>query len=383
VTAKPSVNVHEFIVPESAAGLRLDVFLAQQDLPYSRSQLTRRISEGEVRVDGSATDRPGLRLRAGQRLHFTPPPPSPVEDPAEDIPLEVLFEDRHLIVVNKPAGLVVHPAPGHLSGTLVNALLFRCGPLPEPPPFSPGERESDEDLDDGDEDGDGGDEAAGAAAKEAAAPGLSIGGQRRPGIVHRLDQGTSGVIVCAKDEPTLVGLQAQFAVHSIARRYVALVEGVLPERGTFATRYGRHPRDRKRFTARSGRKRAVTHYTVLERLSGATLVEVQLMTGRTHQIRVHFSEAGHPLLGDPLYGRPPRAPEVRRVAAGLGSQALHARLLGFVHPVSGEPLTFTAPPPAEFLQALQALRPARAGSGLDAAAAPPGRSARLPWEIPA
>lgn len=380
MTQEPPVSIHEFIVPESAAGLRLDVFLAQQGLPYSRSQLTRRITCGEVRVDGSATDRPGLRLRAGQRLRFTPPPPLPVEDPAEDIPLAVLFEDRHLIVVNKPAGLVVHPAPGHLRGTLVNALLFRCGPLPVPPPFAPGERDSDEDLDDESEE-------AGEAATEPVgqSAGLSIGGERRPGIVHRLDQGTSGVLVCAKDEPTLVGLQAQFAVHSIARRYVALVEGVLPERGTFATRYGRHPRDRKRFTARSGKKRAVTHYTVLERLAGATLVEAQLETGRTHQIRVHFSEAGHPLLGDPLYGRPPRAPEVRRVAAALANQALHARLLGFVHPVSGEHLTFTAPPPAEFLQALQALRPAQ--PGLDAAApgstSAAGRSGRLPWEIPA
>lgn len=334
--------VHEFVVPAEAAGQRLDVFLSQRELPFSRSQLGRRIAEGEVQVDGSATTRPGLRLRGGQRVLFVPPPPAPVDDPPEDIPLDVLFEDRHLILVNKPAGMVVHPAPGHLRGTLVNALLHRCGSLPAPPPYSP----TGEDLDDEPED---------SAAEQAG--GLSIGGQRRPGIVHRLDQGTSGVLVCAKDEPTLVGLQAQFASHTITRRYLALVEGVLPERGSFSTKYGRHPSDRKRFTARSGKKHAVTHYRILERLSGATLVEVRLETGRTHQIRVHFSEAGHPLLGDPLYGRPPRSPEVRRVARPLANQALHARLLGFVHPITGEQIVRAAPPPPEFLGALAALRP--------------------------
>lgn len=349
--------VHEFVVPAEASGQRLDVFLSQRELPFSRSQLGRRITEGEVRVDGSATTRPGLRLRAGQRVLFVPPPPAPVDDPPEDIPLDVLFEDRHLILVNKPAGMVVHPAPGHLRGTLVNALLHRCGSLPAPPPYAP----AGEDLDDDSED----------LAGDPSA-GLSIGGQRRPGIVHRLDQGTSGVLVCAKDEPTLVGLQAQFAAHTITRRYLALVEGVLPERGSFSTRYGRHPSDRKRFTARSGKKHAVTHYRIIERLSGATLVEVRLETGRTHQIRVHFSEAGHPLLGDPLYGRPPRSPEVRRVARSLTHQALHARLLGFVHPITGEQIVRAAPPPAEFLGALAALRPpgARDASATTAAAAP-------------
>lgn len=369
----PVPDVHEFVVPAQASGERLDVFLAQQGLPFSRSQLGRRITEGEVRIDGSPTLRAGLRLRAGQRVRFVPPPPTPVEDPPEDIPLDVLFEDRHLILVNKPAGLVVHPAPGHLRGTLVNALLFRCGTLPLPPPRpSPNAGDEGEGDDEGEDDLDEPD-----ARPAATAQGLSIGGQRRPGIVHRLDQGTSGVLVCAKDEPTLVGLQAQFAVHSIARRYVALVEGVLPERGTFATRYGRHPRDRKRFTARTGKKRAVTHYAVLERLAGATLVELQLETGRTHQIRVHLSEAGHPILGDPLYGRPPRQPELRRIAAALSHQALHARLLGFVHPITGERLTQTAPPPEAFLRALAALRPAAA------ARAGVGPGARLPWEIPA
>ncbi len=363
---------YEFLVPASAAGTRLDVFLAQHDLPYSRSQLGRRIDEGEVRLDGNPT-KSGQRLRPGQRIRFTPPPPTPSGDLPQAIPLAILHEDRHLIVVNKPAGMVVHPAPGHESGTLVNALLHHCGPLPAPPPrpatlaaTAAPPRPAPPSADDGDGEGDDDDDDAAARGE------LCIGGQRRPGIVHRLDQGTSGVLVCAKDEPTLIGLQAQFQAHTIARRYVALVEGVVPERGTFSTRFGRHPRDRKRFTGRGGSKKAVTHYAVIERLPGATLVEIQLETGRTHQIRVHFSEAGHPVLGDPLYGRTARHRPVHKVSEELGHQALHARLLGFVHPSTGQTLVLQAPPPADFLQALLALR----GPTAQRPQAPP-----LPWEI--
>ncbi len=332
-------------------------------MPFSRSQFGRRIEEGEVFLDGNRT-KPGQRLRPGQRIRFIPPPPIPARDLPEAIPLRVLFEDRHLIVIYKPAGMVVHPAPGHQTGTLVNALLHHCGPLPAPPPRPPQAGAAllaDDDDDDEEEDDD-----------TPAPAELSIGGQRRPGIVHRLDQGTSGVLVCAKDEPTLVGLQVQFQAHSIARRYVALVEGVLPERGTFNTRFGRHPRDRKKFTGRSGGKRAVTHYTVIERLPGATLVEVQLETGRTHQIRVHLSEAGHPVLGDPLYGRPARSRLVQKVSEALGHQALHARLLGFVHPITREQVELAAPPPEDFLGALAELRAPAA----DRPPVPP-----LPWEI--
>jgi 23S rRNA pseudouridine1911/1915/1917 synthase len=330
-----SERSYEFLVAADGAGQRLDVFLAQQGLPYSRSQLTRRIDEGEVRVDGGRS-KPGQKLRPGQHIRFNPPPPQPVADQPEDIPLAVLYEDRHLIVVNKPAGMVVHPAPGHETGTLVNALLHHCGALPAAPAGEVGEGDDE----------------------------LSIGGERRPGIVHRLDQGTSGVLVCAKDEPTLCGLQVQFQAHSIARRYVALVEGVLPERGTFDSRYGRHPRDRKRFTARSGGKRAVTHFAVRERLPGATLVEVQLETGRTHQIRVHLSEAGHPVLGDGLYGRPAREKLLRELGSELGHQALHARLLGFRHPMTGAWLELSAPPPADFNHALARLRAAAATAAI-------------------
>jgi 23S rRNA pseudouridine1911/1915/1917 synthase len=175
--------------------------------------------------------------------------------------------------------------------------------------------------------------------------------------VHRIDKDTSGILVVAKDEPSLVSLQAQFLAHNLERRYLAIVDGVVAEHGSFKTKYGRDPRDRKKFSSRvqSGRH-AVTHWEVKERFAGATLVEARLETGRTHQIRVHFKDAGHPLLGDKMYGRPPKAPTVRAVAETLGRQALHAHVLGIVHPVSGEKLRWQTPPPADFQAALAALR---------------------------
>ncbi len=262
---------------------------------------------------------PSRKLRAGDRVAFTPAPPTSVEDLPEEIPLAVLFEDEHLIVIDKPAGLVVHPATSHQAGTLVNALLHHCG----------------------------------ASLK-------GVGGERRPGIVHRLDQHTSGVMVVAKDEPSLVALQQQFSAHDLERRYLAIVEGVVAERGSWKTNYGRDPRDRKKFSSRvTSGKRAVTHWEVKERFAGATLVEVQLETGRTHQIRVHFKDGGHPLIGDRVYGRPPREPRLRAVAAALGRQALHAHVLGITHPISGEKLRWQTPPPADFAAALTALRSAR------------------------
>jgi 23S rRNA pseudouridine1911/1915/1917 synthase len=291
------------------------VWLARRGLPYSRSQIRRRIDEGEVQVGGQ-TAKAARKLRVGERVRFAPPPPISVEDRPEDIPLGVLYEDAQLIVIDKPAGMVVHPATSHQAGTLVNALLHHCG----------------ESL-------------------------AGVGGERRPGIVHRLDKDTSGVMVVAKDEPTLVALQTQFHAHDLERQYLALVEGVVTERGTFRSKYGRDPQDRKKFSSRvvTG-KRAVTHWTVKERLPGATLVEVRLETGRTHQIRVHFRDAGHPLVGDRVYGRPPRDPRLRQIAAALGRQALHAEVLGFVHPRTGERLRFRTEPPADFRDALAALR---------------------------
>jgi 23S rRNA pseudouridine1911/1915/1917 synthase len=267
-------------------------------------------------VNGQAVRSPSRKVRAGEKVVFVPPPPVAVEDRPEEIPLSILFEDAHLIVIDKPAGLVVHPATSHQAGTLVNALLHHCG-----------------------------DSLKG------------VGGERRPGIVHRLDKDTSGVMVVAKDEPTLTALQEQFHAHNLERRYLAIVEGVVAERGSFKTKYGRDPRDRKKFSSRvSIGKRAVTHWEVKERFAGATLVEVRLETGRTHQIRVHFKDAGHPLLGDSQYGRPPRDAKLRTVAHQLGRQALHAHVLGIVHPITNDKLRWQTAPPPDFQAALAALR---------------------------
>ncbi len=305
----------EFTVDDAGDGERLDIWLTARGLPYSRSQIRRRIEEGEVRVGGQVA-KPSRKLHARERVHFSPPAPIAVEDRPEDIPLSVLYEDRHLIVIDKPAGMVVHPATSHQAGTLVNALLHHCG-----------------------------DSLAG------------VGGERRPGIVHRLDKDTSGVMVVAKDEPTLVALQVLFHEHDLERRYLALVEGVVAESGVFKTKYGRDPRDRKKFSSRvlSG-KRAVTHYTVQERLPGATLIEARLETGRTHQIRVHFKDHGHPVVGDQTYARTPRDPTLAKVAKALGRQALHAHRLGFKHPQSGEYLEWSTPVPADMAFALATLR---------------------------
>jgi len=310
---------YDFVVDDAGEGERLDIWLAARGLPISRSQIRRRIDEGEVTVGGQRA-RPARKLHRGEKVRFVPPPPAPVEDLPEDLPLSILYEDEHLVVVDKAPGMVVHPATSHQSGTLVNALLHHCG----------------------------------ASLK-------GVGGERRPGIVHRLDRDTSGVMVVAKDEPTLVGLQQLFLAGKIdgrlERKYLALVEGVVAERGTFRTKYGRDPRDRKRFSSRvtSGRH-AITHWVVRERLPGATLVEAQLETGRTHQIRVHFKDAGHPLVGDVQYGKLPREPRLREVARALGRQALHAYVLGLVHPATGAFMRWQTEPPADFRAALDALR---------------------------
>lgn len=307
---------YEFTVGVDEQGERLDAWLAKKGLPWSRSQLTRRIEEGEVTVGGTQVRTPSRKVRAHERVVLTAAPPVPVEDRPEDIPLAIVYEDAHLVVLDKPAGMVVHPATSHQAGTLVNALLHHCG----------------DSL-------------------------VGVGGERRPGIVHRLDKDTSGVMVVAKDEPTLVGLQTQFHAHDIERTYLALVEGVVPERGSYKTKYGRDPRDRKKFSSEvASGKRAVTHWRVVERLPGASYVEVSLETGRTHQIRVHFSDHGHPLVGDRTYGRPPRDARLRAVARALGRQALHAHVLGITHPATGRRMRWSTEPPADLQAALAALR---------------------------
>jgi 23S rRNA pseudouridine1911/1915/1917 synthase len=316
VSSSPS---YELIASEADAGLRVDHFLAARRLPLSRSQLKRHIDGGRCRVNGEPA-RPAKKLRAGDRVALEVLPPEPDRARPEAIALAVLYEDEQLIVIDKPAGLVVHPAAGHSSGTLVNALLGHCTAL------------------------------------------SGVGGTLRAGIVHRLDRDTSGVLVASKTDAAHLALAEQFAAHSVERRYLAVVAGAPPPEGTFDTRYGRHPTDRKRFTARRAgerARRAVTHWRVVEPLRGATLVEARLETGRTHQVRVHFAEAGHAVLGDLVYGRPPADRIAREAAQRLISrQALHAHALGFDHPASGERLRFATPPPADIEALIAELRAA-------------------------
>jgi 23S rRNA pseudouridine1911/1915/1917 synthase len=276
--------------------------------------LQRWIDEGRVTLSGrpiAAKD----KARAGSVVRIEPGPPPRSEALPEAIPLDILHEDEHLIVLHKPAGLVVHPAAGHAGGTLVNALLHHT------------------EVEGGDD-------------------------PRRPGVVHRLDKDTSGVMVVTRSEAARAGLSALFARHEIERVYEAICVGQPPHQQRYETLIGRHPQDRKRFSSkvRSG-KRAVTHVMLVRNLLGAALVRCQLETGRTHQIRVHLADHGFPLLGDRVYGRASRDALLREVGAELGRQALHARVLGFVHPVTGVALRFEAEPPADFRRALSRLTP--------------------------
>ncbi|MCK4535411.1 MAG: RluA family pseudouridine synthase [Desulfuromonadales bacterium] len=300
-------------VPFDAAPDRLDRFLVGAFPDLTRSQIKRLIDEGSVLLDG-AVAKSALKLRGGETVSVTLPEPSPVETVPEAIPLTILYEDSSLIVIDKPAGMVVHPAPGHPGGTLVNALLHHC-----------------EDL-------------------------AGIGGELRPGIVHRLDRDTSGVIVASKNDHAHLDLARQFKEHSSQRRYRALVHGLVePSEGTIDQPIGRHPVHRKKMSThcRHGR-RAVTHWRVLRRyeLDRLSLLELRLETGRTHQIRVHLSALGYPVAGDPLYGNPRLArgledAELGRLIGGLNRQFLHAWLLGFTHPEAGQYQEFHSPMPPE------------------------------------
>jgi 23S rRNA pseudouridine1911/1915/1917 synthase len=309
------VDAYQFVVTEPDSGLRLDQYLSARELPQTRSQLKRHIGDGCCVVNDRPA-RPAKRLRSGDVVTYRPPPLRSLEVEPEAIPLCILHEDDQLIVIDKPPGMVVHPAPGNPEGTLVSALLAHCHDL------------------------------------------SGIGGVSRPGIVHRLDKLTSGVMVAAKTDAAHRALAVQFSEHTIERRYLALVCGYPdPPSGCIRTLHARHPRDRKRFTSRCERGRtAVTHYRVLEHLEAVSLLEARLETGRTHQVRVHFADQGHPLLGDPVYGRLPVDREARQVAKQLGRQALHAHLLAFDHPRSLERLRFVSPLPADIQTALTALR---------------------------
>ena len=313
-----------FLTPPEADGQRLDRMLADQAADLTRSRVQALIAEGRVSRGGTAMTQAAHKVRAGEVYTLCEPAARPIAAPAQDIPLVIVFEDAHLIVIDKPAGLVVHPAPGNPDRTLVNALLHHCG------------------------------------------PGLTgIGGAERPGIVHRIDKDTSGLLVAAKTEAAHQGLTKAFAAHDIARRYEAVVWGAPPAQARIEATIGRDPRERKRMAVvPDGRgKAAVTHMARLRQFGlGAALVACRLETGRTHQIRVHMAHLGHPLIGDVLYGRASKArvealAEPGRAAAkGFSRQALHAAELGFRHPVTGADLLFESPLPADLNALIAALQ---------------------------
>ena len=289
-------------------GERLDAFLARSVPDLTRSAAQRLLERGAVTLRGRAAKK-NDKTRLGDSLTVCLPEPQPVDLVPQDIPLDVIYEDDDVIVVNKPVGLVVHPAPGHPDGTLVNALLYHCGTS------------------------------------------LSgINGELRPGIVHRIDRDTSGLIVAAKNDRAHLALAAQLQDHSLARVYEAVaVGGFREDCGTVDAPLGRHPVDRKKMAVdRKNGREAVTHWSVLARYPGYTHVECRLETGRTHQIRVHLASIGHPLLGDTVYGS-------KKPWPGLAGQCLHARRLRFVHPSTGEPLELECPLPDWFRDVLEKL----------------------------
>ena len=293
---------------EESKNQRLDAFLASSLDGWTRSQATQLIESGEVAVNGRAVSK-SYKLAGGEDIAVTLPEPEPVEAVPQDIPLDVVYEDADVIVVNKPSGMVVHPAPGHPDGTLVNALLYHC---------------------------------AGTLS--------GVGGALRPGIVHRIDRDTSGLIIAAKNDAAHQYLSAQLADHTLARTYECIVVGKLREdRGTVDAPIARHPTDRKRMAVVAGGREAVTHWEVIARYPGYTHVRCRLETGRTHQIRVHMAYIGHPILGDTVYGAKKEVP-------GLTGQCLHAVGLRFLHPRTHEVVELFCPLPEEFTRMLQKIR---------------------------
>ena len=290
---------------EEDRGARLDAFLARAMEDLTRSAAAKAIEEGRVLVSGKVPSK-SLKLAGNETIEFTPEEPAPIDAVPQDIPLDVVYEDDDVIVVTKPSGLVVHPAPGHPDGTLVNALLFHCG-----------------------------------------ASLSGVGGALRPGIVHRIDRDTSGLIIAAKNDYAHQFLSAQLADHTLARTYECIVVGNLREdSGTVDAPIARDSRDRKRMAVVPGGRRAVTHWTVLARYPGYTHVQCRLETGRTHQIRVHMAYLGHPILGDTVYG-------AKKPVPGLTGQCLHAVGLQFIHPRTKELVSLSCPLPGEFTAALR------------------------------
>jgi 23S rRNA pseudouridine1911/1915/1917 synthase len=301
----------ELTVPENMESERLDAYIARNVESLTRAAVQRLLETGMITVDGTLP-KPSLKLKGGERVMITVPPPVEAAPVPERIPLDILYEDRDLVVVNKAAGMVVHPGAGNSGGTLVNALLGHCSDL------------------------------------------SGIGGELRPGIVHRIDKDTSGILVVAKNDAAHLSLSEQFREHTIKRIYLAIVYGSPKgETGRLESVIGRHPLDRKRMSgkARHG-KHAVTHWRVMGRYPGMCLIRLRLETGRTHQIRVHLSEAGHPLVGDEVYGGGSRLssikdPVLRKLIKALGRQALHAKTLGFIHPTTKEYLEFDSELPQD------------------------------------
>ncbi|HZG55164.1 RluA family pseudouridine synthase [Paenibacillus sp.] len=299
-----------WVVGADEAGTRIDKAMVEAfSEDVSRSQLQDWIRDGHVVVNGASV-KPNYKLSAGDEVVVRPPAPAATELVPENIPLDVVYEDGDVIVVNKPRGMVVHPAVGHPSGTLVNALMYHCKDL------------------------------------------SGINGEIRPGIVHRIDKDTSGLLMAAKNDLAHVSLAEQLKEHSVTRRYIAVVHGVLEhDEGTVDAPIGRDPQDRKLFmVTEKGAKHAVTHFAVTERFADYTVLELMLETGRTHQIRVHMKFIGHPLVGDPVYGRS------KGRTMRVPGQALHAAALGFTHPRTGERLMFEAPLPAEMQEFIEQLR---------------------------
>jgi len=313
----------QYIVGQDEQGLRLDVYLSRRDPTLSRSQARRFIDDGDALIDGKAV-RASHRLRPGEKVTLRKPPPVPSEIVPEEIPLNIRYEDDAILVVDKPAGMVVHPAAGNFRGTLVNALQFHCRSL------------------------------------------SGIGGVMRPGIVHRLDKGTSGLMVIAKSDEAHRHLSEQFKRRLVSKHYTALVHGnVRQDEGIVDAPVGRHPVERKKMSTASRRgKAALTRWRVLERFGAFTLLEAKIETGRTHQIRVHLSALGHPVVGDGVYGGSKRIVEstaLRATLKKLSRQALHAGRLSFVHPITGKEMTFESPLPEDMAEVTHFLREKVAG----------------------
>jgi len=300
------MEICEHTVIAGEAGMRIDKLLAGLDGEYSRSQIQDWITEGRVSVNGKVV-KANYRVQEGDRIEWTVPEPEILDVRPEPMDLDIYYEDRDVIVVNKPRGMVVHPSPGHLNGTLVNGLLAHCRDL------------------------------------------SGINGVLRPGIVHRIDKDTSGLLMAAKNDFSHEHLAKQLENKTVLRKYKAIVHGVIPhDYGTIDAPIGRDPKDRQSMAVVDSGKPAVTHFRVIERFDKYTLVECELETGRTHQIRVHMKYIGHPVAGDPKYGPKRTLP--------IDGQALHAGVLGFAHPRTGEFLTFEAPLPEDFERLLNGLR---------------------------